>query len=67
MSSVHAVLSDLFFNHDHGIQIDKIKNRESYEEHIRLSAVDFLDCYGPILACDLPTVEELVADFLRRV
>lgn len=67
MSSVHAVLSDLFFNHDHGIQIDKIKNKDLYDQVILDSAKEFLQCYGSILACGVPTAEELAADFLRRV
>lgn len=67
MANVHPVLSDLFFNHDHGIPFDVIKTKEAYDQAILDSAKDFLKCYSKILSCEIPTAEELFSDFLGRL
>ncbi|MDD3030357.1 MAG: hypothetical protein PHS57_08825 [Alphaproteobacteria bacterium] len=67
MSNVNPILSDLFFNHDHGIQIEKIPSKVLYDQVILDSARDFVKCYAPILRCHVPTAEELADDFHARV
>lgn len=67
MSNVHPVLSDLFFNHDHGIQIEKIPSKVLYDQVILDSAREFISCYGEIFNCPVPTAEELADDFHARV
>lgn len=67
MSNVHPTLSDLFFNHDHGIQIEKIPSKQLFDQVILDSAKEFVSCYASIFRCHVPTAEELAADFLARV
>lgn len=79
MANVHPVLSDLFFNYDHGVDMNaqvrtRLKEKgllsvgeDLYRHSILESAKDFLQCYGEILNCPLPTAEDLAADFMRRI
>lgn len=67
MSHIPAALSVLFSHYDHRIQIDRVRNKDRYDQAILESAKQFLDFYGPIFACTLPTAEELAADFLKWV
>lgn len=65
--NIHPVLSDLFFNHDHGIAFEKIRSKALYDQIILDSAKEFVTTYGEILNCAVPTAEELAANFLARV
>lgn len=61
-SEVHNVLSDLFFNHEHAFKKLGMEDRHTVYE----AAQEFLDDYSLILACDLPSAQELTEDYFLR-
>jgi hypothetical protein len=74
-----AVLSDLFFNHEHpnydglfdSTNEDCEITREEMEEAVRQDAKDFFDNYGDVCETFAPGVfscpEDLVIDFFNRL
>lgn len=74
-TTINPILSDLFFNHEHPSRdavysecyaSDMTPLHEDLLEATEQDAKRFLDAYGSILI-DVPTVEELTEDFMRRV
>jgi hypothetical protein len=76
---IDITLSDLFFNHEHAnydllmntyardFKRSKLPSYDEISEAVLKDASEFISYYGSILACRVPTAEELAKDFTRRL